>query len=104
MNTAMNMLCNVMLSLLPCERRTRVHTAVDSVDGAMTAIASLPEPRDVDDTLLELEYRIRLEMFTRRQDARSCACCIQLGTLPLASAHLSVMTPAALSSFLSQCP
>ena len=40
----------------------------------MTAIASLPEPRDVDDTLLELEYRIRLEMFTRRQDARSCAC------------------------------
>src|SRR6056297_47520 len=69
------MLCYVMLSLLPCERRTRVHTAADSVGGAMTAIASLPEPGDVDGTLLELEYRKRLEMFTRRQDARSVASC-----------------------------
>src|SRR6056297_3210971 len=98
------MLCYVMLSLLPCERRTRVHTAVDSVGGAMTAIASLPAPGDVDGTLLELEYRKRLEMFRRRQDARSVASCVQLGMLPLASAHLSVMTPAALSSFSSQCP
>src|SRR6056297_2660911 len=63
------MLCYVMLSLLPCERRTRVHTAADSVGGAMTAIASLPAPGDVDGTLLELEYRKPLEMFTRRQDA-----------------------------------
>src|SRR6056297_2098772 len=89
-----------MLSLLPCERRrTRVHTAADSVGGAMTAIASLPEPADVDGSLLELEYSKRLEMFTRRQDARSVASCVQLGMLPLARAHLSVMTPAALSSF-----
>ena len=107
-NTLVMLLC---YPSVPCERKTRVHTAAGLVPRALmtfgmslTSIASMPEPRNSVGTLLELEYRIRLEMLTRRQATRSCACCIQLGTLPLASAHLSVMTPAALSSFSSQCP
>jgi len=52
------------LSLLPCERRTRVHTAVVGVD---CLLALLPEHVDADNAFLELEYRTRSVVLTRRR-------------------------------------